>query len=1165
MTAASDFPSLRSIFSFGLLEDEAASANIMSKDDEEIHAGRKRAMMIQALLGKKRNVAASSARVQQMLLPRRSSVSTPPGTSDTLSIASSEQPIEGSGTTPRFTASSVGEQAQQYQMKRNLLLRMPSGTLTTLLERLSNKELQSLLRNGVDNGASSSAAIGSDLQEDRIKSAALFSNQASGNGETSNYARGDDVLAPNRGRGHQDENDLMFPDGPLVGLERETSSTSSKSKTVVRDYTQLRKPRNSGMNGNLGDESVGILNLLANRDLEYNSQDFHKKVQETRQRISFAQEQWVLDHHQRQDGTANGGGEQQKLASTSAGKGASSRSGANSQVLMLLNKGRGKPAAYSEGEGNPEETLPSTDNTGAGSRTKTSAPTRNVNAPSAAPNNQQRHQAAELMTSVDLLTLPWNTTPLIHEMRQRQTEEERAKILKEFSSGALRDMGNYGYPKNAPHRLNPAYWLPVLAKFGTNAVGLAGLTLGFGMSQMGRGLVGTRIHENPAMEAGLLTFLRLNGLTCTVTFPKNQSYANLTDCPFMIANHQSYLDGIVVATELNYPKIMSMNAVKNAPMIGEFMKDMEVIWVDRADPNSRKNALKAIKRHGKTWKRGDRPLFVFPEGYTTSGRTILPFKPGVFTAGMPIRPCVILYTGEADLGQPEWIRSKATDGHIVLREYADSEWFDQLMRGMVHSVIVKVCRVYYPNDQEKNDPALYAENMHKYMKYEYDRLKLLHDQRTRKIDLKKINATGPGYSPDNLLLGMESKNDAIPPGGDLDRWPVRLSAETGKGEVVVGKSWRGHMPYSATQLDNMRNWYLAKNKEMILRGQALRQAELQEQRDAMRRGSGASTTAQLEQSVQLDERAKTQRVHTMENQLEVEVQQQDERRNTSTTSKQRRDSQAESAQPLSGRYGAAPNQNSRTTPRLASAATGNMAYDDVVDDENERRAGFDFDFDPVSRRSSEAAAQSMQRQVEHGREHRLTLAQFLEQADEDTNTILESLSDEQDEDERAIEKHLLAIGQEVLNKKSRARAEGEQAPPPAEMNQEYDAEQTQHDPHERGDEDSLFIPRIDGGGAGGRQVSTTSAARDNIIGDENSGQENKEGLDVKSNGGTTRCSTSLLVDENGKMLAPPPKLLPNEPESSFPNVSSTASSMDLQASALRTPTSMEDHDEEFLV
>lgn len=43
------------------------------------------------------------------------------------------------------------------------------------------------------------------------------------------------------------------------------------------------------------------------------------------------------------------------------------------------------------------------------------------------------------------------------------------------------------------------------------------------------------------------------------------------------------------------------------------------------------------------------------------------------------------------------------------------------MRGMVHSIIIKICRIYYPTLEEQQDGELYARNMHKFMKFEYDR------------------------------------------------------------------------------------------------------------------------------------------------------------------------------------------------------------------------------------------------------------------------------------------------------------------------------------------------------------------------------------------------------------------------------------------------------------
>lgn len=40
---------------------------------------------------------------------------------------------------------------------------------------------------------------------------------------------------------------------------------------------------------------------------------------------------------------------------------------------------------------------------------------------------------------------------------------------------------------------------------------------------------------------------------------------------------------------------------------------------------------------------GARPLLLFPEGTTTNGSYLLPFKTGAFLAGLPVRPVVIRY------------------------------------------------------------------------------------------------------------------------------------------------------------------------------------------------------------------------------------------------------------------------------------------------------------------------------------------------------------------------------------------------------------------------------------------------------------------------------------------------------------------------------------------
>lgn len=53
--------------------------------------------------------------------------------------------------------------------------------------------------------------------------------------------------------------------------------------------------------------------------------------------------------------------------------------------------------------------------------------------------------------------------------------------------------------------------------------------------------------------------------------------------------------------------------------------------------------IKAILDHGERWRRGDAPLTVFPESTTTNGKTVIPFKKGVFLPGKPVRPVLLYY------------------------------------------------------------------------------------------------------------------------------------------------------------------------------------------------------------------------------------------------------------------------------------------------------------------------------------------------------------------------------------------------------------------------------------------------------------------------------------------------------------------------------------------
>ena len=204
----------------------------------------------------------------------------------------------------------------------------------------------------------------------------------------------------------------------------------------------------------------------------------------------------------------------------------------------------------------------------------------------------------------------------------------------------------------------------------------------------------------------IVSWLRLNGVTVTTRLPPGETLDDLASSPFIICNHISYIDGPILATELNYPKIMAKSGMKTAPVVGPWMDDLGCIWVDRFTPEGRQAAIDALDEHAKTWTKGEKPLLVFPEGGTSAGATVAEFRRGCFTSGLPVRPVILMYTGSTDLSVPHWKK----DGD-ELREFTDADWMANFLGSGFTNVLLKVCRVHHPDEAEKSDPNLYAKRM----------------------------------------------------------------------------------------------------------------------------------------------------------------------------------------------------------------------------------------------------------------------------------------------------------------------------------------------------------------------------------------------------------------------------------------------------------------------
>jgi len=277
--------------------------------------------------------------------------------------------------------------------------------------------------------------------------------------------------------------------------------------------------------------------------------------------------------------------------------------------------------------------------------------------------------------------------------------------------------------------------VPAVTRLALNVVGGLGATTGYAAGKLRERAGGGKAIDSAAFRAGFTSWMWSNGIfpeveyeplrECHIEYVRSQQGQSrpvvaddMTITPIIVSNHISYLDGPVLAALFKAPKIVAKATTREVPVFGKLMEEMEVVFVDREQSNSRQATLDAIDRHCKEWAPGRRPLLIFPEGTTTNGEGLLDFKRGAFVSGAPVRPVVIVYTGQFD---PASTNYKSTEKG--LEATSDVEWAAQFMGHYVHSMHVRVLPPYLPSADERADSELYARNVHLIMVKELERVR----------------------------------------------------------------------------------------------------------------------------------------------------------------------------------------------------------------------------------------------------------------------------------------------------------------------------------------------------------------------------------------------------------------------------------------------------------
>ena len=118
----------------------------------------------------------------------------------------------------------------------------------------------------------------------------------------------------------------------------------------------------------------------------------------------------------------------------------------------------------------------------------------------------------------------------------------------------------------------------------------------------------------------------------------------------LVANHVSWLDVMVLHALCPQARFVAKSEVQHWPLIGRLVAGAHTLFVERKRPHQARHTVAAITaalRTGAT-------VVVFPEGTTTDGHSVLPFRPSLLQAalagGTVVRPVALRYADA--LGRP---------------------------------------------------------------------------------------------------------------------------------------------------------------------------------------------------------------------------------------------------------------------------------------------------------------------------------------------------------------------------------------------------------------------------------------------------------------------------------------------------------------------------------
>ena len=203
----------------------------------------------------------------------------------------------------------------------------------------------------------------------------------------------------------------------------------------------------------------------------------------------------------------------------------------------------------------------------------------------------------------------------------------------------------------------------------------------------------------PVMFYRLLIWL----LSIKIVYEGN--FKKLINCNLFVSNHLSYLDIPILGSMLPL-RFVAKSEVKHWPILGFLSKLACTVFIKRL----RSESLFQKKKIFKLLSKGEK-LLIFPEGTTSDGNRVLPFKSNIFSAvenqNFIIQPLIIIYSDLNGMPINRWLRP-------IIAWYGDMHFIPHLLIlkniKSIHAKIIYLKPVNTINFSDRKELSKYLEH-----------------------------------------------------------------------------------------------------------------------------------------------------------------------------------------------------------------------------------------------------------------------------------------------------------------------------------------------------------------------------------------------------------------------------------------------------------------------